>query len=134
MADGPAQITPAVGYLRRYPSMTWVELDQAVVRLAIFARRQGLFLSEVFVEQLATDPVAFDALVQVVKRRDIPVVVVPTDAHLSAVGRGETKGQRLERETGACALIAADHSQEPVGGRTDPCVCARPPYQTPLSA
>ncbi|MFF1822513.1 hypothetical protein ACFVWG_34745 [Kribbella sp. NPDC058245] len=104
MTDSPAQLTPAVGYLRQYPSMTRVELDQAAVQLAVFARRRGFVLRKVFVEQLATDPAAFDALVHMVKQREIPVIVVPTDAHLSAVGGGETKARRLERETGAYAL------------------------------
>ncbi|MFC9691980.1 hypothetical protein ACFTSF_25745 [Kribbella sp. NPDC056951] len=102
----PAQLTSAVGYLRQYPSMTCAQLDQTAEQLALFAHLRGLVLREVFVEHLATDPAAFDALVKVVNRRDIAVIVVPTHAHLSAVGGGETKASRLKRETGAYALTA----------------------------
>jgi hypothetical protein len=38
--------------------------------------------------------------------REITVVIVSTRAHLSAVGSSETKMQRLERESGARALVA----------------------------
>ncbi|TDD57106.1 hypothetical protein E1263_24625 [Kribbella antibiotica] len=106
MTDSLAQLAPAVGYLRQYPAMTCAELERAAGRLAVFARQRGFVLTEVFVEQLATDPAAFDALVTVVKRGGIPVVEVPTQAHLSAVGGGETKARRLKRETGAQALTA----------------------------
>ncbi|WP_405060875.1 hypothetical protein OG474_04340 [Kribbella sp. NBC_01505] len=110
MTDSPVQFTPAVGYLRRYPSMTCAQFDQAAEQLAVFAGRRGFVLRKVFVEQLATDPVAFDALVRMVKRREIPAVLVLTQAHLSAVGGGETKSRRLERETGARALTASGPS------------------------
>jgi hypothetical protein len=95
-----------VGYLRQYQSMTRYQLEQAEEQLAALAGQQGLVLRKVFVEQLATDPKAFDALVKMVKRRAIPVVIVLRQAHLSAVGRAETKAQRLHRQTSAHALAA----------------------------
>jgi hypothetical protein len=41
-----------------------------------------------------------------VKRRKIPVVIVLTPTHLSAVGSNETKAQWLHRETDAHAVAA----------------------------
>jgi hypothetical protein len=107
IADVSGQLTPAVGYLRRYRSMTSYQLAQAEEQLAAMAERQGFVLRKVFVEQLQTDPAAFDALIRMVKRRKIPTVIVPTQVHLSAVGSGETKTERLHRETGAHALAAS---------------------------
>ncbi|GAA3136919.1 signal recognition particle GTPase [Kribbella aluminosa] len=96
----------AVGYLRQYRSMTRYQLSAAQEQLAAYAGQEGFLLRKVFVEQLDSDPAAFDALIKSVKRRKITVVIVPTTAHLSAVGDGETKLQRLQRETGARALAA----------------------------
>ena len=100
------QPAPAVGYLRQYRSMTRYHLAAAQEQLTAYAGQQGFLLRKVFVEQLDTDPAAFDALIKSVKRRKITLVIVPTTAHLSAVGDGETKLQRLQRETGARALAA----------------------------
>jgi hypothetical protein len=105
-SDVTGQLAPAAGYLRQYRSMTRYQLAQAEKQLAAFAGQQGFLLSKVFVEQLHTDPAAFEALIRSVRRRKIAVVIVPTTAHLSAVGCGETKLQRLHRETGAQALAA----------------------------
>jgi hypothetical protein len=110
IADMTGHSTPAVGYLRQYRSMTCYQLAQAEEQLAVLAGRQGFVLRKVFVERLETDPAAFNALIKMVKRRRIPAVVVPTQAHLSAVGSGETKTQRLHRETGAHALAASGSS------------------------
>jgi hypothetical protein len=100
------QPRPAVGYLREYRSMTRHQLAAAKEQLSRLAGRQGLALREIFAEQPATDPAAFDALIKVVKRRKIPVVIVLTPTHLSAVGSNETKAQWLHRETDAHAVAA----------------------------
>ncbi|TCC56162.1 hypothetical protein E0H73_33965 [Kribbella pittospori] len=100
-------LTPAVGYLRHYRSMTRDQLVQAEERLATLAGQQGFFLQKVFVEHLHTDPAAFDKLIKTVKRRKIPAVIVLAQAHLSAVGDSETKVQRLHRETHAHAVAAS---------------------------
>ena len=94
--DYDMQPTLAVGYLRQYRSTTCYQLTEAERR-------------EVFVEQMHSDPAAFDALIRWVRRRQIPVVLVATPAHLSAVGDNETKLERLQRETGAY-VVAADRS------------------------
>jgi len=103
------QRTFAVGYLRLYRSMTCYQLTQAQNQLAAVAEREGVHLCKVFVEQFRTDPAAFDALIRSVKRRRIALVIVPSEAHLSAVGGGRTKLERLRRETAASA-VAADGS------------------------
>ncbi|MFG1819204.1 hypothetical protein ACGFIF_35960 [Kribbella sp. NPDC049174] len=96
----------AVGYLRHYRSMTCHQLTRAENQLAAFAEREGVHLCKVFVEQFRTDPAAFDALIRSVRRRRIAVVIVPSEAHLSAVGGGRTKLERLHHETSARALAA----------------------------
>ncbi|TDW18906.1 recombinase family protein [Kribbella kalugense] len=96
----------AVGYLRHHRSMTCHQLARAEDQLAALADQQGARLCKVFVEHLRTDPVAFDALIRLVKRRNIPVVIVTTESHLSAVGNDESKLERLHRETGAHVLTA----------------------------
>ncbi|TDW18098.1 hypothetical protein [Kribbella kalugense] len=98
--------TLAVGYLRQYPSMTHSQLVQAEAHIAGLAAQHRLDLRKVFVEHLGTDPAAFDALIKRVKRHRIPVVLVLTQVHLSAVGGDETKEERLRRETGAHVLAA----------------------------
>jgi hypothetical protein len=107
----PDHLTPAVGYLRQYRSMSRYQLECAEERLVTLAGRQGFVLRKVFVERPATDPAAFDALIKAVRRRRIPVVIVPTQAHLSAVGSDETKAQRLHLETRAYALAAGGSPQ-----------------------
>jgi hypothetical protein len=86
--------------------MTCYQLAQAEDELAAFAEQEGALLGKVFVENLRTDPAAFDALIRSVKRRGISVVLVPTETHLSAVGGDQTKLERLHRETSARALAA----------------------------
>jgi hypothetical protein len=95
-----------VGYLRQYRAMTCYQLAKARGELAAFAQQQGIHLSKVYVEQFRTDPAAFDTLIRSVRRRGIAVVIVPSEAHLSAVGGGETKLDRLHQETTAQALAA----------------------------
>lgn len=103
------QPTLAVGYLRQYRSTTCYQLTEAEDRLAALADEKGAHLCKVFVEQMHSDPAAFDALIRWVRRRQIPVVLVATPAHLGAVGGNETKLERLQRETGAY-VVAADRS------------------------
>ncbi len=100
----------AVGYVRKYPAMTQGELARAKAQIAAAATQRGFVLRQVFVEEMATDPAAFDALIKVARRRKAAAVIVLAQVHLSAVGGGETKLQRLHRETGAHALV--------VGGST----------------
>jgi hypothetical protein len=104
--DLSGSLAPAVGYLREYRSMTCRQLAEAKEQLAAFAGQHGFHLRRVFVEQLHSDPAAFEALIKLVKRRRIPAVLVPNPAHLSAVGGGDTKAQQLRRQTGAHILVA----------------------------
>jgi hypothetical protein len=104
-----------VGYLRQYRSMTCYQLAQARGNLAAFAQQHGIRLGKVYVEHFRSDPAAFDALIRSVRRRRIAVVIVPSEAHLSAVGGGQTKLERLHRETGARALAADGSMSGPDG-------------------
>jgi hypothetical protein len=86
--------------------MTRSQLAQTEEQIAALAGEHGLVLRKVFVERMATDPTAFDALIKMVKRSKITAVIVLTQAQLSAVGGSETKVERLHRETGAHAVTA----------------------------
>ncbi|MGW6279087.1 hypothetical protein [Kribbella sp. NPDC055071] len=104
-----SRLAPVVGYLREYRSMTRHQLAQAEEQLSACAEKEGFVLRKVFVERLHTDPAAFDALIRSVQRQKIAAVVVPNEAHLSSVGRDESKLERLYRQTDARA-IAVDGS------------------------
>jgi hypothetical protein len=104
--DSTSLLVPAVGYLRQYGSMTCRQFTKAREQLLAFAEQHGLELRDVFVEELRSDPAAFEKLVQVVTQQNIRRVLVPNRAHLSSVGSGETKDLRLRRETGAEVLVA----------------------------
>lgn len=104
--NGSGSPEPAVAYLRQYGSMTCRQFAKAKDQLAAVAEQHGFELRQVFVEELHSDPAAFEALIRLVKRRRIPVVVVPNQAHLSSVGGNETKEQKLRRETGSEVLLA----------------------------
>lgn len=104
--DFSATRVRAVGYLRQYGSMTCRQFGTAKEQLAALAERSGFELCQVFVEQLHTDPAAFEELLQVVKLRNVAAVLVPNRAHLSSVGGDETKIQRLQRETRSEVLVA----------------------------
>lgn len=104
--DFTGPLVPAVGYLRQYGSMTCRQFAKTREQIAAFADQYGLELRAVFVEELPSDPAAFEKLVQVVTQQNIRTVLVPNRAHLSPVGSGETKDQRLYRETGSEVLVA----------------------------
>lgn len=106
-------LASAVGYLRQYGSMTCRQFANARAQLSAFAEQSGLELRHIFVEELHSDPTAFEELLQVVKRRNIRTVLVPNRAHLSSVGGSESKDQRLRRETGSEVLVA--NTYEPDG-------------------
>ena len=96
----------ALGYLRRYPWMTELEYGEVQERLAIAARRAGHTLTTIHVEELPTDPQAFEALLAAVTELDVRAVIVPSKAHLGRWGNSDSKYERLRRVTSAEIIVA----------------------------
>jgi hypothetical protein len=97
----------ALGYLRRYPWMTEHEYGEAQERLATAARRAGHTLGTIHVEELPTDPEAFEALLAAVADLNIRAVIIPSKAHLGRWDKADSKYDRLRRATTAEIIVAA---------------------------
>jgi hypothetical protein len=98
----------APGYIRRYPSMTDGELGDLQQLLAKVARQHGRTLGTVYVEDLPTDPRAFQRLLASINDLDAPAVIVPSKAHL---GRWDLEGSKyhLLQQVTETEVIIADH-------------------------
>ncbi|TCC52145.1 hypothetical protein E0H73_40120 [Kribbella pittospori] len=73
--------------------MNDVELGQVQHHLAEVARRHGRTLGTVHVEELPTDPEAFNVLLASLAHLDVPAVIIPTKAHL---GRWDLRGSKYD--------------------------------------
>ncbi|TCM49425.1 hypothetical protein EV648_103700 [Kribbella sp. VKM Ac-2568] len=97
-----------LGYMRRYPFMPDHEVGQMQQHLAAIARENGYTLGTVHVEELPTDPLAFETLLAAIRDLRAPAVIVPTSAHL---GRADDPGSRwrlLQHETEVRILVAGE--------------------------
>jgi hypothetical protein len=74
--------------------MTERELGEVQQRLVEVARQHGRTLGTVYVEELPTDPRAFNALLASLKELDTPAVIIPSKAHL---GRWDLKGSKYHQ-------------------------------------
>ena len=104
MIPHPMPVVP--GYMRRYPGMTSDELGEMQHRLAAAARKRGYVLGTVHVEELPTEPRAFDALLSYLKEVAVPAIVVPTFAHIGTINNPGSKYSKLRSETTAEIVIA----------------------------
>lgn len=96
----------ALGYIRRYPGMTAREYGDTQHRLAVAAREAGHTLGTIHVEELSTDPQAFEALLAAVNELDVRAVIIPTRFHLGRWDLRESKYEQLRRATTAEIIIA----------------------------
>ena len=96
----------ALGYVRRYPGMSECEYGDIQHRLADAAREAGHTLGTIHVEELPTDPQAFDALLAAVKELNVRAVVIPTKAHLGRWDLDGSKYEHLRRATAAEIIVA----------------------------
>lgn len=96
----------ALGYVRRYPWMPADEFGQLQLNLALAARASGHTLGRIHVEELPTDPQAFEALLASVTDLGVRAVVVPTWAHLGRWDRAGSKYEQLRRLTSAEIVVA----------------------------
>jgi hypothetical protein len=97
----------ALGYVRRYPWMTDREYGEVQERLAVAARRAGHTLGTIHVEEMPTDPKAFEALLAAVAELDVRAVLIPSKAHLGCWENSDSKYERLRRVTTAEIIVAA---------------------------
>jgi hypothetical protein len=95
-----------LGQLRMAP-------DQVIAMFNDYARRNGFWLAEVFIEQDSTTPAAFDSLLKAAKQRAARVVAVPSVDHLAVLGSAPLN-HMLERITGA-QLHEMDRAPAPTG-------------------
>lgn len=102
-----------LGYVRL--SQLRMSPAQATAAFSDYARRNGFWLAEVFVEQDSTRPAAFDSLLRAAKQRAAGVIAVPSVDHL-AVLSNTPLNHMLERITGA-TLHEMDHAP---AGRAQP--------------
>jgi hypothetical protein len=115
-ARPPGQATPSappvmLGYARL--GQLRMSPDQVIAMFNDYARRNGFWLAEVFIEQDSTTPAAFDSLLKAAKQRAARVVAVPSVDHLAVLG-GAPLNHMLERITGA-QLHEMDRAPAPTG-------------------
>lgn len=102
----------ALGYIRRYPWMTDDELGSVQMALAATARRRGYTLGTVHLEELPTDPQAFDALLASLDELEVRAVLIPSKAHLGPWDSADSKYERLRQRTTA-EVVVLDPSPRP---------------------
>ncbi|HET6298198.1 MAG TPA: hypothetical protein VFG33_32780 [Kribbella sp.] len=98
---------PALGFVLKNLLMTDDELDDATERLASFAEQEGFMLRTIYLEECASSPTAFEALVANINADAITAVVIPSLLHLAALSAGTDMKNTFERATGARVLVAS---------------------------
>jgi hypothetical protein len=74
-------------------------------RLAETARQAGYVLGTVHVEDLPTDPEAFEALLASARDFNVRAVIIPTKAHLGRWDQVGSKYEQLRRATSAEIIV-----------------------------
>lgn len=95
-----------LGYVRKYPGMSDREAGELQIRLAAVARHHGRTLGTVHVEELPTDPQAFEGLLASLQKLSAPAVIVPSKAHLGRWDHAGSKYDVLQRTTKAEVIVA----------------------------
>ncbi|MFG1626220.1 hypothetical protein [Kribbella sp. NPDC049227] len=75
-------------------------------RLAEVASQHGRTLGTVYVEDLLTDPEAFNVLLSCVKDLDAPAVIVPSKAHLGRWDLADSKYSQLQQVVTTEVIVA----------------------------
>lgn len=97
----------AIGYVRHYFMMPAAELARARDHVTRAAAAENLTLQAIHVEELETEPRAFNAVVKAVEHGGVSVVIVPTLEHLKPRPGERSRRIRLELEAGVRVLVAA---------------------------
>ncbi|MER7244905.1 hypothetical protein [Kribbella sp. NPDC000426] len=94
-----------LGYARRDLYLSDPHIEQMKQDLKALADLEGYTMGPVYVEDPASAPAAFDALVEAVKRHEITTVLLPDWRHLALVGAPAAIKQQFEQVTGARFLL-----------------------------
>jgi hypothetical protein len=112
MDDGTRPLL--LGYLRKHLLMSETELEDAKERLAYFAEIEGFTMGAIYVEEIATVPSAFEALVEAANRHEVSAVVLPSMLHFAVLGAPASIKSHFEHCTGARVLVAG--ASQPCSG------------------
>jgi hypothetical protein len=74
--------------------------------LADVARQHGRTLGTVYVEELPTDPSAFNAMLASLKDFEVPAVIIPSKAHLGRWDLAGSKYDQLQQVAETKVIIA----------------------------
>jgi hypothetical protein len=96
-----------LGYILKHLLMTNNELAETKERLEAFAQLEGFAMGTIYVEDSATTPAAFEALIKAVDRYEVTAVVVPGLIHFVALASTHDVKATFERATGARVMVAA---------------------------
>jgi hypothetical protein len=96
-----------LGYVLKHLLMTDDELTETRERLEEFAHTEGFAMGTIYVEDAATTPAAFEALIEAVNRYEVTAVVVPSLIHFAALAATHDVKATFERATGARVMVAA---------------------------
>ena len=99
-----------LGFILKHLLMTDDELAVTRVRLEEFAAVEGFAMGTIYVEDTATSPAAFAALIEAVSRYEVTAVVVPSLLHLAALSAVHNIKDTFERATGARVMVASSPS------------------------
>jgi hypothetical protein len=95
-----------LGFVLKHLLMTDDGLAGTKERLEKFAAVEGFAMGTIYVEDTATTPAAFEALVEAVNRYEVTAVVVPSLLHLAALSAVHNIKDTFERATGARVMVA----------------------------
>jgi hypothetical protein len=96
-----------LGYVLKHLLMGDDELAETKERLEEFAVVECFAMGTVYVEDTATSPAAFGALIEAVNRYEVTAVVVPSLLHFAALSAVHNIKDTFERATGARVMVAS---------------------------
>lgn len=94
-----------LGYVRRDLLSSDSAVEELVVQMAVFARREGFSMGYTYVERAATSFSALEALVEFVARTEDAAVVIPSPLHFLAIDGPINLREIFERATGTRVLM-----------------------------
>ncbi len=103
----------AYGYLSRPYGCTPRQEERWRQRIVHLAEAEGLTLAGVFVDDRATRPDGYAAMLEALRRRDVQYVLTPSLEHLAHIPRLAGWGRgAIARHLGAVVLSASDSASE----------------------
>jgi hypothetical protein len=96
-----------LGFVLKHLLMGDDELAETKERLEEFAAVEGFAMGTIYVEDTATSPAAFAALIEAVNRYEVTAVVVPSLLHFAALSAVHNIKDTFERATGARVMVAS---------------------------